>query len=162
MTELKTIPVPAFGCGSYGLTVQVEPARSGRIKSADFEQFHTEPKEYPYTSHNSRRYQVTAAPAEGFIFSHWQLSFVYSKTEIYTITDVDRAPDICVINDKTGKAINVFAVAFFKPVAVEPHVEPGPTAAANTATTVTETNNKPGKSELLAMVDELRQAIEQL
>jgi hypothetical protein len=160
MDELKTIDVPEFGCGSYGLTVQVEPAGSGRIKSADFEQFHTEPKDYPYTSHNSRYFQVTAVPEKGRVFSHWQKSYIYAKADIRTMTTEAPAPLISVINDKTGRAINVFAVAFFKPV--ETHVEPGPTAAANTATTATETNSKPGKAELLAMVDELRQAIEQL
>ena len=109
--KLKTITPPDFKWGSYGLTVQVEPAGMGNIKGDKFGQFFNPAKEYPHTYVGEKTYSIKAVPNEGNNFSHWQVSTQIAKGQFETYTAINSEIMLTIL--RNSKATNVFVVAFF-------------------------------------------------
>ena len=111
LAELPTLPTPSYDCGYYGLGVVVQPEGAGKVYSGDFYPFYNPTPGFPFLHHEAAVFDVVPVAADGYEFSHWQISQRRAKNDWITMTT--QAPDQTISVMLNGKAVVTYCVAFF-------------------------------------------------
>ena len=109
--ELQTLPTPLYDCGHYGLSVVIHPEGAGEVRSDDFYPFYNPSPGFPLLHHEAAVFDVVPVAADGYQFSHWQISQRRAKGDWITITT--QAPEQTISVMLGGKAVVTYCVAFF-------------------------------------------------
>ena len=102
------------------------------VTSKQFYSVHNPSPGYPHLHHEGRNFFVNPVAADGYEFSHWQISRRIAKGNVSTST-ATTPKDMMVSVFYEGKAIPVFLVAFFDRK-IAGQVENQPTTIAETVT----------------------------